>query len=324
MKSIFSIFLIAFFNSCIAQNITELKESYESLKTNDETESYFAFAKGDTILVYLEVTDGELSELKIYEYQGGTKFSAKDFNSKIEKRIVVTKTECYGFKFKSKEGCKFNYTINRIAGKNTPPEYSTKVDWLEGEENETVSFVNITENPEFISLCSSSGKLNPLSGCNEDRVTRSYLLPQNTIYWIYEFDVDNSQIDKEVEEHSALFNQINESNISSDAKLAGNILMFLSKPPRTGYACDLLLLPSTLDAKEFSAHNDNNWKFFPDISKMNTQSVAEKLDSFSEDNRIYFGFRNNQNFDELRVKIQVTAAVIKKEKKQKPVFQSFD
>ena len=324
MKFLLIFLLPLFFLGCSKRNSFEVKDAYESLKAGEKKEFYFAFAKGDTISLHLEVSKGMLSEFTLKEYPNEVKFTATDFNDTIEKKILVTQTNCFSFSANSNQGCKFHYTIVRIPGPNTPENYSNKVEWTETkEERHYMEFVNLTEKIENITLCSSSGKYNPMSGCKADRVVRNYSLPSSTLYWVYELDVDNSQLSEKLKEHKDLFTQLNSSHLSADVKLTGDVMLFMSQPTTSGNPCDLFFFNTPQEQRIFESHQ-NAFGYNTELSKLNTQGISQRVKRTTTDNNIYIGFRNNSDYSSLKVAFQITAAVMKKEKMKQVNFQTFE
>jgi hypothetical protein len=330
-KIISFVSIILFAVNVHAQNPIELLDDEETSEAGAKGAIYYSFAKGDTIVFSFEVLQGTVSTLDIFEYPEIVKFQRKNFQGKVVKKIPVYKTNCYGFYSSNDSLCKYRCNITRIPGSVASQGYNTEVKMQKEtvpliEPIETVEWHNVTPQVEVMTLKSSSTKYNMLADGGNDRLTRTYHLPEGTLYWIYTLQVDNTKLDQEKADNKLLFDQLQDSKVPSDFKLAGEAILLLTKPPQTGFSSDFFVLDSDNSCRAFLQHNDANWLQYSDYAKRGTQSVSDIV-GLPNGNKVYLGFRNMHSYDDIKIVFEVVAAVKKvkyNDEKQVAIFDPFE
>lgn len=190
MKLVTILFIV--YSTVLPAQPLPVAESTLKVGAMSEEIFYYGFAEGDQLLfTFQELKGKELKELEIMEVGGSSLFM--DYKTeKADKKITITRTGIYSFRFanSSLTGriCKFN--IQRVPASESSKSFNTTVYWRTHYDTayipETVRFLEsadtiITMIKESTAKVSSQNALNG----NPNKTLVDFTIPEGTDAWSY-------------------------------------------------------------------------------------------------------------------------------------------
>lgn len=189
--------LIFLFSNSFAQTPVDVTErTFKLSGMGGEETFYFGFAEGDQLIFNFEEANGkEIKEVEITEYPSASRFMDYKTNKIINKKINVTKTAVYQFRFLNTaiagRVCKFK--LQRIPGNDKYLDFNTDVYWK--TLYDTI-YTNITEDylvsrdTVYHNVTDQVAKVHSQTNLNGNKTTFNFVLPENTVAWSYYIGVD--------------------------------------------------------------------------------------------------------------------------------------
>lgn len=134
MKIKFIVLIFLYLTSgLLAKPIEPIIVSEQNFKLTGKKEFYFSFAKGDEILISLEVVKGKnIKELIVEEYPTTSRYNDFKVSTLNNKSIKVQQDGIYKFTLKSGLGLKIvRFKLQRIPLDENTKEFNTNIDWIE-------------------------------------------------------------------------------------------------------------------------------------------------------------------------------------------------
>lgn len=154
---------------------------------------YFGFSEGDEIIFsFEEINNNELKEIEIIEYPSASKFMDFKSISIREKKIKVTKTGIFKFRFKNGAAkgriCKIN--IRRLPASENSVKFDSNVYWKTIYDTTYTTIQErylVRKDTTFSDFYSSSpfiSSQNAING-NKNYQVIDFTLPTNTVSWSF-------------------------------------------------------------------------------------------------------------------------------------------
>lgn len=197
LKILAFVFALPIVNSTKAANEIAVLETTFKPSSSEGTEYFFGFAKGDQIVITLEVIKGRpVKEFTFSEYEGATRFSEIKTTGFTNKAVNISSTGIFRFKIRGSLGTgKCKLTINRIPSDFESESFNTTVYWR--SMNDTTFYTVkerflVSKDTVVVNLMDRIEKVHSTLNPQGNKNTFNFTLPANTSSWSYYIGVNQA------------------------------------------------------------------------------------------------------------------------------------
>jgi hypothetical protein len=226
MKNIGAFIVILISSTLSAQTPISVYQGTFTIPSVSEDTLYFAFAKGDQVIVDFESIGRELKEFEMLQWPRGSIFREDDKTKILGKKISIEATSIYQFRLANRSAternCKLH--IRRIPGSTSTKNFKTTVAWK--TENDTIYAATtekyltrrdtaIVNRESALTVQGTQSRYGSTTQCPE------FSLPGKIIAWSFYIGVNRQaqQVYKEAEQRFA------QTNATQQMKIPGYGLM---------------------------------------------------------------------------------------------------
>jgi hypothetical protein len=306
-------------------DVIEIQKSFTQSQIDDENyqdnanDLYFAFPKGDKVIVELEIVEGSMSN---FEYglddDEIPKFSALDITGVTKKEFYVPITNLYFFTYECYKPCKFKLKITRLPGTDATLAYNTSVKWNEKKiqlDTPEISY-EIVQLQEAQGFYINSGSNADFKG-GKSRISIPVNLPENTVSWYY--SVISFREDQDIPDFSLVKSL---TGLVDKYGVANLLIDQITMPPGQDYI-DVYLLDGT-NVQAFLAKTQ--FRYIMEGTRENIKNGMVEITK-NVSGPYYLGMRDPDYYTGINVRIEIIAIIansISEKVIEEPVFEKFE
>jgi len=299
----------------LSQELIELADNTFKVKGFEEAQFYFGFAQGDKLIFSFEEINGkEISELEIVEMPSATKFMDYKTKKVESKNFNVNKTGIYKFHFKNNSifarVCRMK--IQRIASPlyknfNSSVYWRTVQDTIFANNPKQYLIKSDTVAQTIIDKVIKVSAASPLDK-NADKELVEFVLPKATISWSYFLGVGS--------ESQKAFAKTKSSFLNTAASVASKIPGYGTMAALAMYGINTFQYIQGEENVKYAFITDyKNAMFFKsgkEYAKLVQGNVISDASQMKEplSGKIYLGLQNDNLFESIEVKLNVTVIVL--------------
>lgn len=294
------------------QQTVEVVESVVKVGIKAEESVFYGFAEGDEIIFSYEEANGkEMREVEIVEMPSTSRFMDYKTTKIDNKKIVVTKTGIYKFRFNNSaifpRVCK--YKIQRIPKGPETQNFNTTVYYDSyNDTTYTTEIENFIDKSDTIinNYQERTVKVNNLTAPGSSKLTFNFTLPENTVSWSYYITADKLG-------QQAYQNASRVLSSSEDSR----VRKFTNYNPVAAVALEspsyLVKVDTGIHINYWIVENDNADLFitgaqFRFIKKGKVINDFDKMEP--RDRTFYFCLHNDYKEEPVSVSVKITAILI--------------
>jgi hypothetical protein len=306
-----AIFLAFSLNSFGQDTVVVVEKSLKIGGMSPATE-YYGFEEGDRVIFTLFLEKGELKDVSISEYPNNIKFAEHTIEKLDKKVLEIPRKGIYKFDYYNSYILPrtINIKIQRIPKDKTTKSFNTNVRWIDKvdttypAQQETYT---LGADTTFEEVINTKVKIySPAITNNPDRTTLEFVLPANTIKWVYWIGTGDES-EKAFENDSKKF-------ADGGTKLQGTV------NPLAGLALGLSTLTSLTEGNSihyyFISTGEETQKFTNSVSfkcfKKGAAPIDFALMNYANKNpqKYYLALRNDNATQNLGVSVKILAIAV--------------
>ncbi len=326
MKNLLLIFLsLSCYSFSFGLDAIEVVDNTFKIGAFGEETYYFGFAEGDEIVFsFQEINNNELKEIEIIEYPSSSKFMDFKTTSIQEKRVKVTKTGIFKFRFKNGAAkgrvCKVH--IQRIPASEASLKFDSNVYWKTIYDTSYTTVQEkylVRKDTSFSDFYSSSAFIssqNALNG-NKNHQIIDFVIPNNTVAWSFYIGTGSegkAEFDRARQEflNSAAAAAVKIPGYGAMAALALTGVSHMNKVQGEDNV-QYWFLSSPEDVQLF-----NSGQSFMQYKKGNVVNEAAQMKQPLK-GKVYIALLNDNTIDPITVMIKATAVIVTEVWDERPI-----